>query len=125
MADIKDLKDAKDYLEQLKNALEELNSQNNFNLTISVDGTPIDEFFKKLEGLNPGELLKSLKDGLGNIDFKTTGINASAESNEPTTESINGIDKFNESINNLIVALQNKQSVAQVSQSQNLSLIHI
>ena len=42
MADIKDLKDTKDYLEQLKNALEELKSQNNFNLTISVNGTPID-----------------------------------------------------------------------------------
>ena len=122
MADIKDLKDTKDYLEQLKNALKELNSQNNFNLTISVNGTPIDEFFRKLEGLNPGELIKSLKDGLGNIDFKTTGVNASAESNEPATESINGIEKFNESVNNLIIALQNRVSVATVSQSQNSEL---
>lgn len=122
MADIKDLRNAKDYLEQLKNALAELNSQNNFNLTISVNGTPIDEFFRKLEGLNPGELIKSLKDGLGNIDFKTTGIDASAESNEPTTESINGIEKFTESVNNLITALQSKTSVTTVSQSQNSEL---
>lgn len=122
MADIKDLKYTNDYLEQLKNALKELNSQNNFNLTISVNGKPIDEFFRKLEGLNPGELIKSLKDGLGNIDFKTTGVNASAESNEPATESINGIEKFNESVNNLIIALQNKVSVATVSQSQNSEL---
>ena len=122
MADIKDIKDTKDYLEQLKNAVVELNSMNNFNLTISVNGTPIDEFFRKLEGLDTEELIKPLKDGLGNIDFKTTGINASAESTEPTTESINGIDKFNESINNLITALQGKQSIAQVSQGQNSEL---
>ena len=122
MADIKDLKDTKDYLERLRITLDELNSQNNFNLTISVNGTPIDEFFRKLEGLNPGELIKSLKDGLSNIDFKTTGIDASAESNEPTTESINGIEKFNESVNNLIVALQNRASVATVSQNQNSEL---
>ena len=122
MADIKDLKDTKDYLEQLKNALAELNSKNNFNLTISVNGTPIDEFFQKLESLGPEELIKSLKDGLSNIDFKTTGIDASAESNEPTTESINGIEKFNESVNNLIVALQNRASVATVSQNQNSEL---
>lgn len=122
MADIKDLKYTKDYLEQLKNALKELNSQNNFNLTISVNGKPIDEFFRKLESLNPGELIKSLKDGLGNIDFKTTGVNASAESNEPATESINGIEKFNESVNNLIIALQNRVSVATVSQGQNSEL---
>ena len=122
MADIKDLKDTKDYLERLRITLDELNSQNNFNLTISVNGTPIDEFFRKLEGLNPGELIKSLKDGLSNIDFKTTGIDASAESNEPTTESINGIEKFNESVNNLIVALQNRASVETVSQNQNSEL---
>ena len=122
MADIKDLKDTKDYLEQLKNALAELNSKNNFNLTISVNGTPIDEFFIKLESLGPEELIKSLKDGLDNIDFKTTGVNASAESNEPATESINGIEKFNESVNNLIIALQNRASVATVSQNQNSEL---
>lgn len=122
MADIKDLKDTKDYLEQLKNALAELNSQNNFNLTVSVNGTPIDEFFRKLEGLNPGELIKSLKDGLGNIDFKTTGVNTSAELAESTTEPINGIEKFNESVNHLITALQNRASVVADSKSQNSEL---
>lgn len=122
MADIKDLKDTKDYLEQLKNALAELNSQNNFNLTISVNSTQIDEFFKKLEGLNTEELINPLKDVLGNIDFKTTGVNASAESNEPATESINGIEKFNESVNHLITALQNRASVAADSKSQNSEL---
>ena len=122
MADIKDLKDTKDYIEQLKNAVDELKRQNDINLTISVNDTPIDEFFQKLEGLDTGELINSIKDELGNIDFKTTGVNASAESNEPTTESINGIEKFNESINNLIVALQNRASVATVSQNQNSEL---
>lgn len=122
MADIKDLKDTKDYLEQLKNALAELNSQNNFNLTISVNSTPIDEFFQKLESLSPEEVVKSLKDGLGNIDFKTTGVNASAESNESTTEPINGLDKFTEAVNNLITALQSKTSVTQVNKVQESEL---
>lgn len=94
MADIKDLKDTKDYIEQLKSAVDELKHQNDINLTISVNDTPIDEFFQKLEGLAPEDAINALRDGLGNIDFKTTGINASAESNEPTTESINGIEKF-------------------------------
>ena len=122
MADIKDLKNTKDYLEQLKNALAELNSKNDFNITISVNGTPIEEFFQKLEGLDTGEIINSLKDGLSNIDFKTTGVSESAESNDPTTESINGIEKFNESVNNLIAALQNRASVATYSQGQNSEL---
>lgn len=119
MADIKDLKDTKDYLEQLKKAVVELNSQNNLNLTISVNGTPIDEFFRNLETLNPEELIKPLKDGLGNIDFKTTETDVSAES---TTEPINGIEKFNESVNNLITALQNKTSLATDSQGHQNEL---
>ena len=94
MADIKDLKDTKDYLEQLKNAVDELKRQNDINLTISVNDTPIDEFFQKLEGLAPEDAINALRDGLGNIDFKTTGVNASTESNEPATGYLNGIEKF-------------------------------
>lgn len=122
MADIKDLKDTKDYLEQLKNALDELNSMNDFNLTISVNGTPIDEFFRNLETLNPEDAINALKDGLSKLNFNDIRINSSAESAESTTEHINGIEKFNESVNHLITALQNKQSVATVSQGQNSEL---
>ena len=53
MANIKDLKDTESYINRLKNAVVELISMNDFSIFIYVNDTPIDEFFRNLETLNP------------------------------------------------------------------------
>ena len=130
MADIKDLKDTKDYLEQLKNALAELNSKNNFSLFVYVNDTPIDKFFRNLEGLNPGEALNVLRDGLSKLNFETTGINVT-ENGELTTEyidksSINGIHEFTSEFGNvgakLLASIKDTLSAQSDSQGQNSEL---
>ena len=115
MADNKDLKDTRDYLDQIKNALAELKSQNKGEFFVYVNDTPIEEFLQKLKDLDTREIISSLNDVLNNADFKTTGI---IENTTMSIEkdSISGIDKFNESINKLIEALQ---GVTTDIQSQN------
>ena len=130
MADIKDLKDTKDYLEQLKNALAELNSKNDFRIFVYVNDTPIDKFCRNLEGLNPGEALNVLRDGLSKLNFETTGINVT-ENGELTTEyidksSINGIHEFTSEFGNvgarLIASIKDTISEQSDSQDQNSEL---
>ena len=98
MANIKDLKDTESYINRLKKAVVELVSMNDFSLFIYVNDTPIDEFFRNLETLNPEEALSALRDGLSKLNFETTGINVTANG-ELTTEYIdksfvNGIHEF-------------------------------
>ena len=106
MANIKDLKDTKDYLEQLKNAVAELVSMNDFNLTISVNGTPIDEFFQKLESLNPEDAVNALNSALENLSYNAS-FNNGAENDELTYNSVSrdevsGADNFEGVVNKVV-----------------------
>ena len=98
MANIKDLKDTESYINRLKKAVVELVSMNDFSLFIYVNDTPIDEFFRNLETLNPEDAINALRDGLSKLNFETTGINVK-ENGELTTEYIdksfiNGIHEY-------------------------------
>ena len=82
MTDIEVLKTTRACLNEIKDALDELKSKDNIDLTISINGKPIDEFSGNLEKLNLVDLITPLNDLLGNIDSMTTGNNESAGSNE-------------------------------------------
>ena len=98
MANIKDLKETESYINKLKKSVDELISMNDFSLFVYVNDTPIDEFFRNLETLNPEDSISALRDGLSKLNFETTGINVTANG-EFTTEYIdksfvNGISEF-------------------------------